>query len=149
MILNHEEEILELLKMQNKRFERIDQRFDEQEAMFHQKFVEQQTFFQQKFGEQDQKFAQQETKLASQDARLTRIEDRLEKHDQEIAEIKRIVLNIEVQVTEKIPALFDAFAANQDKHEIYDKNISSLNAKTFNHDLRISALEDKLRTISI
>ena len=90
---------------------------------------------------------QHNKKLEEHDARFDRIEQKLCDHDEDIKDIKRILLNIEIQVTEKIPALFDAYAANQDKHAIYDQNISSLEEKTFNHDIRISALEDKVNLI--
>ena len=62
--------------------------------------------------------------------------------------MKVSIINTEAYVTEKIPTLFDAITVNSDKHETYDDHIASLTAKTFNHNIRISALEDTLRPLT-
>jgi len=46
------------------------------------------------------------------------------------------------EINKKIDTLFDAITANDEKHEVFEKSIVSLNTKTFNHDIRISVLED-------
>ena len=46
------------------------------------------------------------------------------------------------EINKKIDTLFDAITANNEKHDLFEKSIVSLNAKTFNHDIRISVLED-------
>lgn len=65
----------------------------------------------------------------------------LEKHDDDIESLKRAVINIEDAVTTKIPALFDAFSANLDKHKQYDKRINNLEITVEDHSNRISVLE--------
>ena len=46
------------------------------------------------------------------------------------------------EINKKIDTLFDAITVNNEKHDIFEKSIVSLNTKTFNHDIRISVLED-------
>ena len=46
------------------------------------------------------------------------------------------------EINKKIDTLFDAITANNEKHDFFEKSIVSLNTKTFNHDIRISVLED-------
>ena len=92
----------------------------------------------------NKRFDEQETKFNS---RFDKIDEKLDSHDEDIKTMKASIINLEEYVMEKIPALFDAITVNSDKHETYDEHIASLNAKTFNHNIRISALEDTLRTL--
>ena len=48
----------------------------------------------------------------------------------------------DLEINKKIDTLFDAITANNEKHDLFEKSIVSLNTKTFNHDIRISVLED-------
>jgi len=50
------------------------------------------------------------------------------------------------EINKKIDTLFDAFTTNKEKDLVHEKEIASLNAKVFNHDIRISNLEDKVLT---
>ncbi len=65
----------------------------------------------------------------------------LNEHSEELASIHRSLVVIEDAVTNKIPALFDAFLANQEKHEEYDKQIDHLETVTQKNSIRISVLE--------
>ena len=157
--MSNEEKILAILEEHSKQFELINKRFDEQEAKFIGKLNEQDSKFNSKFDEQEAKFnarfdeqeAKFNAKFDEQEAkfnnRFDKIDEKLESHDEDIKIMKASILNLEAYVMEKIPALFDAITVNSDKHEIYDEHIASLNAKTFNHNIRISALEDALRTL--
>jgi len=135
--MSNEEKILAILEQHSKRFDQIDKRLDEQETKFNKRFDEQDAKFNKRFDEQDAKFNAQENNFSSKFNAL----------ENEIKTMKSSIINIEVQVTEKIPALFDAITVNNDKHEIYDSAIASLNAKTFNHNIRISALEDTIKPL--
>ncbi len=172
--MNNEEKILNLLEQNNQKFEKVFDTLEQNNQKFEKVFdiLEQNN---QKFEkvfdilEQHDKrldaLEQQCKKLDVLDehskrldvleqqhkecmARFDKIEQKLCEHDEDIKDIKRILLNIEIQVTEKIPALFDAYSANQDKHKVYDEQISSLEVQAFNHDIRISALEDRCKLIS-
>lgn len=57
---------------------------------------------------------------------------------------KFTVFDYEINV--KIDTLFDAFTVNREKDLIHEKDINSLDEKVFNHDIRISNLEDKVLT---
>jgi len=46
------------------------------------------------------------------------------------------------EINKKIDTLFDAITVNNEKHDLFEKSIISLNTKTFNHDIRLSVLED-------
>ena len=51
------------------------------------------------------------------------------------------------EINKKIDTLFDAFITNKEKDLVHEKEISSLNAKTFNHDIRISNLENQILAV--
>ena len=48
------------------------------------------------------------------------------------------------EINQKIDTLFDAYTKHEDKNSFQDQGIDSLNAKVFNHDIRISNLEEKV-----
>lgn len=50
------------------------------------------------------------------------------------------------EINKKIDTLFDAYTVNKEKNEVHEGDIVSLNEKVFNHDIRISNLEDKILT---
>ena len=49
----------------------------------------------------------------------------------------------------KVQGLFDSFVANTESHLAYDKFISALNAKTYDHNIRISVLEDYFKNAKL
>lgn len=55
--------------------------------------------------------------------------------------MSRSIILIEHKVTTEIPALFDGYAMHQERQEIQQENITSLNVKVEEHDIRISNLE--------
>lgn len=136
--MNNEEKILAILEEHSKQFELINKRFDEQEAKFIGKLNEQESKFNAKFNEQEAKF----------NSRFDKIDEKLESHSEDIKTMKASIINLEEYVMEKIPTLFDAITVNSNKHDTYDDHIASLTAKTFNHNIRISALEDTLRPLT-
>ena len=154
--MSNEEKILAILEEHSKQFELINKRFDEQEIKFLGKLNEQGIKFVGKFDEQEAKFNakfdEQETKFNAkfdkQETRFDKIDKKLDSHSEDIKTMKASIINLEEYVMEKIPALFDAITVNSDKHETYDEHIASLNAKTFNHNIRISALEDSLKFLT-
>lgn len=81
--------------------------------------------------------------------KLNILDERTKNTDAEVKanqeSIKKLNDNFTVfdfEINKKIDTLFDAITANDDKHEVFEKSIVSLNTKTFNHDIRISVLED-------
>ncbi len=59
---------------------------------------------------------------------------------------KNTLTKLEHDFDEKIRTLFDSWIINKDKHEVYDFSIQDLDSKIFNHDIRISILEDKMNS---
>ena len=51
------------------------------------------------------------------------------------------------ELNKKIDTLFDAYTSCKDTDSAHAQNIVSLNAKTFNHDLRISNLENQVLAV--
>lgn len=56
--------------------------------------------------------------------------------------MNRSIILIEHTVTTEIPTLFDGYSMHQEKQEVQQENIDSLNVKVEEHDIRISTLEN-------
>ena len=54
----------------------------------------------------------------------------------------RTLIRFETELDQKIGALFDSYVANYDEHKIYYSGINDLNQQIFEHNVRISALEE-------
>ena len=48
------------------------------------------------------------------------------------------------EINTKINTLFDSYKVNKEKHDGLDNKMNSIEKETFNHDIRISNLEDKV-----
>jgi len=95
-------------------------------------------------------------KLDVLERELKSINQRLDNHDKEFKATQETVQNLsenvkdlnnrftvfDFEINKKVDTLFDAITANKEKHDLFEKSIVSLNTKTFNHDIRISVLED-------
>lgn len=73
----------------------------------------------------------------------------LNEHTKDLQSIKRTLTIIEDAVTNKIPALFDAHQANQEKHEEFDNRITNVENISSTNSLKISILEDSSKMHSI
>lgn len=103
----------------------------------------------------EEKFTKQEDEMQSMKEEMQSMKDEMQdmkdgmksmqcemkdiKEDVDV--LKRAVINIEAEVTTKIPALFDAFSANLDKHKQYDEKINNLEATVEEHSIRLDVLE--------
>ena len=81
--------------------------------------------------------------------KLDALDERTKNTDKELKATQEIVKNLndnftvfDYEINRKIDTLFDAIKANEEKHDVFHENIVSLNTKIFNHDIRISVLED-------
>lgn len=63
-----------------------------------------------------------------------------------VREIQQDFAKFDYEINTKIDTLFDAYTVNQEKHIFFEEKIASLDAKSFNHDIRISNLENKVLT---
>lgn len=61
-----------------------------------------------------------------------------------IETMNRSIILIEHKITTEIPALFDGYSMHQQNQEIQQENLTSLNVKVEEHDIRISSLENTI-----
>lgn len=66
---------------------------------------------------------------------------RLDETQNELREFSQRSAVFEVEISDKVAALFDAYVVNNEKHAAYEDSITSLNAKVFNHQIRIEKIE--------
>ena len=76
--------------------------------------------------------------------------DKFDKIDEKFDQITHILdvirqsqVLLEEQIMLKIPALFDGYSMHQEKQEILEKEINSINHNVEDHDIRISILEQQ------
>lgn len=77
------------------------------------------------------------------DEKFARIDKKFDSVDHTLEVIKESLILIEDQVMFKIPALFDGYSMHQQKQEILEDSINSVNHKVEDHDIRISILEQQ------
>lgn len=140
----------------DKKFESIDKKFENIDKKFEN--------IDNKFENIDKKFDSIDKKFKSIDKRFDDIDkfqkeanekfDNIDKFQKEANEkfdkifhildvIRESQILVEHQVMVKIPALFDGYAMHQQKQEILENNINSLNRKVEDHDIRLSILEQQ------
>jgi len=115
--LNRHEEILD---EHTKHLERIDKTLNE-----HTKMLNEHT-----------KILNEHTRILDEHTKI------LNEHTEDLHSIKNSLAIIEDAVTNKIPALFDANQANQEKHEEFDNRITTVENVASTNSLKISILED-------
>lgn len=74
--------------------------------------------------------------------KLDDLEKEVKANKESIEKLNNNFTIFDFEINKKIDTLFDAITANNEKHDEFEKSIVSLNTKTFNHDIRISVLED-------
>ena len=121
------EQIFTKLNEHDKRFEQIFAKLDEHDEKFEQIFA--------KLDEHDEKFEQVFAKLNEHDKKFA-------DHDKEFRNLKDCLMVIEVELFNKIKALFDGYTINQEKGTELESRQSSTEQKVEVNSLRISVLED-------
>ncbi len=82
------------------------------------------------------------TELKDTNKRLGNLEIEVKDTGEVVNFLNQNFTKFDYEINRKIDTLFDAITANNEKHDLFEKSIVSLNTKTFNHDIRISVLED-------
>lgn len=113
----------------NEKFENIDQRFEEIDKRFDRI-------------EKDISFMKDDISFTSK--RVDNIENILVSMQKTMENMNKSIILIEHTLTTKIPALFDGYSINQEKQEIQQESVDSLNKKVEEHDIRISSLEQAI-----
>ena len=78
--------------------------------------------------------------------KLEVLDKRTNDTDKNVRELRQDFAVFDFEINRKIDTLCDADTVNQEKHDFFENKIVSLEAKDFNHDIRISNLEDKVLT---
>ena len=81
--------------------------------------------------------------------KLDVLETEVKSNQETIKKLNDSFTVFDFEINKKVDTLFDAITSNNDKHEVFEKSIVSLNTKTFNHDIRISILEDYSKNAKI
>ena len=82
------------------------------------------------------------TEVGSLKTRVGNLEIEVKETQEVVLDLRNNFAKFDYEINKKIDTLFDAYSINNEKHTSYEKDINSLNAKTFNHDIRISNLEN-------
>ncbi len=65
-----------------------------------------------------------------------------------VTDLRQKFVVFDFEINKKIDTLFDANTVNLEKHVYFQEKIISLDEKNFNHDIRISALEDATKSLT-
>ena len=81
-------------------------------------------------------------RLDNHDREFKSMHNELKETQETVKDLNNRFTVFDFEINKKIDTLFDAITVNNEKHDFFEKSIVSLNTKTFNHDIRISVLED-------
>lgn len=105
----------------------------------HSKTLEEHTII---LNEHSKKLDEHSRILDEHSKQLGKHDSTLDEHSSDIKSIKRSLFIIEDAVTNKIPALFDAYQTNQEKHDEFNNRIEHVENISDTNSLKISILED-------
>jgi len=81
-------------------------------------------------------------RLDNHEEEFKSIRDELKSTQESIKNLSDRFTVFDFEINRKVDTLFDAITVNNEKHDLFENSIISLNTKTFNHDIRLSVLED-------
>lgn len=87
-----------------------------------------------------------ETEVKANSQKLGNLEIELKDTQEIVKKLNQDFTKFDYEINKKIDTLFDAYTTNREKDMVLEDNITSLKAKTFDHDIRISNLENKVLT---
>lgn len=109
----------------------IDKRFSTMEAKFDKKFADMEAKFDKKFADMEVKF---DKKFADMNVKFDKkIEEQNKKID---TQNKKLDMQ-----GKKLDFVVNCYKENLDKHSEYDNNLSKINSRLFDHNLRLDSLE--------
>lgn len=88
------------------------------------------------------KFNNLENRFDSLENRFDGLENNFSNFKEDLDSVKKSCLRMEVEHGEILAILKDAAAANLEKHQQYDNFSENTEKKLFNHDIRLSIIED-------
>ena len=92
----------------------------------------------------NKKIGNLETEVKANSQKLGNLEIELKDTQEIVKKLNQDFTKFDYEINKKIDTLFDAYTSNKESNLVNEKNIISLNANVFNHDIRISNLEDKV-----
>ena len=93
-----------------------------------------------------QKIGNLESEVKVNSQKLGNLEIELKDTQEIVKKLNQDFTKFDYEINKKIDTLFDAYTTNREKDMVLEDNITSLKAKTFDHDIRISNLENKVLT---
>ena len=117
--------VIDQLSNINKKFDKIDERFNEIDK---------------KFDKIDERFKEIDKKFDKIDERFNEIDDKFDN-------LRDSVVLLENKVLSEFPALFEAFEVNRKLQEDEHEKIAYLCEKIEEHSIRITALENKMKVV--
>ncbi len=82
--------------------------------------------------------------VKSNTQRLGKVEMEVKDTGEVVQYLNNNFTNFDFEINTKINTLFDSYKVNKEKHDGLDNKMNSIEKETFNHDIRISNLEDKV-----
>lgn len=82
------------------------------------------------------------SKFDGLESRFDGLENNFSNFKEDLDSVKKSCLRMEVEHGEILAILKDAAAANLEKHQQYDNFSENTEKKLFNHDIRLSIIED-------
>ena len=92
----------------------------------------------------NQRLEKLEIGLKDNNQRLGKLETEVKDTGEVIKYLNNNFTRFDFEINKKIDTLFDANTVNKEKYDAFEEKIDSLGVKSFNHDTRISNLEDKV-----
>lgn len=145
MSVEFENAVLRKLDDLNTRFDNLETNYD---ARF-DKLEDNYDNLESNYNNLNSRFTNLESNYNDLNSKLNEHTKLINKCLEEIHDTQEILISLnnsfirhEHESNEKFKALFDSFCLNRDNHKVYDEHITSLNSKIYNHDIRISNLED-------
>ena len=93
-----------------------------------------------------QKLGNLEIEVKANSKKLSNLEIELKDTQEIVKKLNQDFTKFDYEINKKIDTLFDAYTTNREKDMVLEDNITSLKAKTFDHDIRISNIENKVLT---
>ena len=95
-----------------------------------------------KFDGLEKRFDSLENRFDGFENRFDDLENNFSNFKEDLDSVKKSCLRMEVEHGEILAILKDAAAANLEKHQQYDNFSENTEKKLFNHDIRLSIIED-------
>ena len=95
-----------------------------------------------KFDGLENRFDSLENRFDGFESRFDGLENNFSNFKEDLDSVKKSCLRMEVEHGEILAILKDAAAANLEKHQQYDNFSENTEKKLFNHDIRLSIIED-------